>query len=79
MFELARKLDPALPLDVRLLLSGYLPSYIYAQHGFVPGYSLATLRARGRIGERARAAGAGDDFSTRIRAGIPGDDPAVAP
>ncbi|KAA8921728.1 hypothetical protein CEK64_00660 [Xanthomonas sontii] len=79
VFELARKLDPALPLDVRLLLSGYLPSYVYAQHGFVPGYSLATLRARGRIGERARAGGTGDDFSTRIRAGIPGDDPAVAP
>ncbi|MXV34440.1 DUF4105 domain-containing protein [Xanthomonas sp. LMG 8989] len=79
VFELARKLDPALPLDYRLLLSGYLPSYVYAQHGFVPGYSLATLRARGRIGERARAAGAGADFSTRIRAGIPGDDPAVTP
>ncbi|MET7142881.1 DUF4105 domain-containing protein [Xanthomonas sp. PPL139] len=79
VFELARKLDPALPLDYRLLLSGYLPSYVYAQHGFVPGYSLATLRARGRIGERARAAGAGADFSTRIRAGIPGDDPMVTP
>ncbi|MCI2262915.1 DUF4105 domain-containing protein [Xanthomonas indica] len=79
VFELARKLDPALPLDYRLLLSGYLPSYVYAQHGFVPGYSLATLRARGRIGERARAAGAGADFSTRIRAGIPGDDPTVTP
>ncbi|MDR6673500.1 DUF4105 domain-containing protein [Xanthomonas sp. 1678] len=73
VFELVRKLDPQLPLDYRLLLSGYLPSYVYAQHGFMPGYALATLQARGRIGERARQAGSGADFSQRIREGIPGE------
>jgi hypothetical protein len=75
VFELVRKLEPQLPLDYRLLLSGYLPSYVYAQHGFVPGYALATLQARGRIGARARQAGAGADFSQRIRLGIPGEEP----
>jgi hypothetical protein len=78
VFELVRKLEPQLPLDYRLLLSGYLPSYVYAQHGFVPGYTLATLQARGRIGARARQAGAGADFSQRIRVGIPGEDAAGA-
>lgn len=75
VFELVRKFEPQLPLDYRLLLSGYLPSYVYAQHGFVPGYALATLQARGRIGERARQAGTGADFSQRIREGIPGEEP----
>lgn len=79
VFELVRKFEPQLPLDYRLLLSGYLPSYVYAQHGFVPGYALATLQARGRIGERARQAGTGADFSQRIRAGIPGEELPGAP
>ncbi|MBN6149966.1 DUF4105 domain-containing protein [Xanthomonas sp. AmX2] len=79
VFELVRKIDPQLPLDYRLLLSGYLPSYVHAQRGFVPGYALATLRARGRITERARAGGDGEDFSRRIRIGVPGEAMAGAP
>lgn len=71
VFELVRQLEPSLPLDYRLLLSGYLAEYAYDQHGLLPGYDLATLRARGHVTARARAADRAADFSTRIRAGMP--------
>ncbi|RYY80145.1 MAG: DUF4105 domain-containing protein [Moraxellaceae bacterium] len=33
VFDMARLIDPGLPLDYRIVLSGYLPQYIYEQHG----------------------------------------------
>jgi hypothetical protein len=39
----------------------------------------ATLKARGRITDRARAAGDDPRFSQLIRAGVPGIDPEVTP
>lgn len=71
VFELARRLQPALPLDWRLLASGYFAEYAYDQRGLQPGYGYATLRQLGHITERARAADDAEDFSTRIRVGIP--------
>lgn len=75
VFELARRLDPGLPLDVRLLLSGYFAEYAYDQHALLPGYTFAQLRRAGHVTARARAAGDAADFSTRIRAGMPGELP----
>ncbi len=62
---------PDLPLDYRLLLSGYLPEYVRDVGGLDTRHTLAELRALGRITGRARAAGQGRDFSAAIRAGIP--------
>lgn len=75
VFELARRLDPGLPLDWRLLLSGYFAEYAYDQHALLPGYTFAQLRRAGHVTARARAAGEAADFSTRIRAGMPGELP----
>lgn len=72
VFELVRRIAPGLPLDYRLLLSGYLAEYAHDAKGLVPGYDFATLKARGRITDRARAAGDADDFSRAIRRGVPG-------
>ncbi len=72
VFDLARHIAPGLPLDHRLLLSGYLAEYAYEQHALVPGHDFATLKARGRITERALQPGSEADFSTRIRRGVPG-------
>lgn len=71
VFELARRLDPGLPLDWRLLASGYLAEYAYDQHGLLPGYTFAQLARGGHVTARARAAGDAPDFSARIRAGMP--------
>jgi hypothetical protein len=69
----------ALPLDYRLLLSGYLPSYIMEVNGFTPGFTLEQLRERGAISTRAQAAGSAPDFSSRIREGVPGIAPLTQP
>lgn len=82
VFDLARQIDPGLPLDYRLLLSGHVDEYAYDQHALTPGVPFAQLRRLGYIDVRARQADANahrdghtDDsraFSRAIRTGIPG-------
>ena len=73
VFELARLIAPALPMDYRLLLSGHFAEYIYDLHGLTPGHRYAELQALGHINERALASDAsGGDFSMSIRQGVPG-------
>jgi hypothetical protein len=58
---------PGLPLDIRILLSGYLPEYLYDQGGLDTSVPLDVLRARASIGHQAPP---GDDplaFSRLIR------------
>jgi hypothetical protein len=71
VFDLMRQIAPGLPLDYRLLLSGYLAEYAYDQGGLMPGYDYRSLHERGRITQRARAADDSPEFSARIREGIP--------
>ncbi|SFO11627.1 protein of unknown function [Variovorax sp. PDC80] len=74
VYDLARRIVPGLPMDWRLLASGYLPDYLYDVGGLTPGYSLEALRTAGRITQRAIASDAvpGVDFSRAIRQGLPG-------
>jgi len=76
IFELARQIAPALPLDYRLLLSGYFAGYAYDQGGLTPRYDYARLQALGHINARALATDAQADdplaFSRVIRRGVPG-------
>lgn len=62
----------ALPMDVRLLLTAYLPGYVAKEGGLMPGFSMETLARAGRINDRAVAAGDSADFSVKIREGVPG-------
>lgn len=71
-FELVRRIVPRLPVDYRLLLSGYLAEYVDDVGGLTPGVPYTQLHALGRITQRARQAGDVADFSTRIRQGVPG-------
>ncbi|NKF23380.1 Lnb N-terminal periplasmic domain-containing protein [Solimonas marina] len=77
VFQMMRHIVHGLPLDPRLLLSGYLPEYLARVGALTPGYDVATLRRDGRITERARDAGDAADFSQLIRAGVPGIDPSL--
>lgn len=72
VFEMMRHIIDGLPMDYRLLLSGYLPGYVEEVGGLMPGHDLDTLRSRGRITDRAIAAGDSADFSRLIRQGVPG-------
>ncbi|MBD8899751.1 DUF4105 domain-containing protein [Rhodanobacter sp. DHG33] len=71
VYRMARHLDPGLPMDVRLLLTGYLPGYLYKIGALDHRLTLAQWNARARITERARASKPGDDFSTAIRTAPP--------
>jgi hypothetical protein len=76
MMQLVRGLDPRIPTDYRIALSGLMPGYLYDNHFVTQTVSLDALVAAARIGERARPpAGTppGDPgFSQRIRQGVPG-------
>ncbi|SDV46706.1 Lnb N-terminal periplasmic domain-containing protein [Chitinasiproducens palmae] len=55
VFQMARRIVPGLPLDYRLLATGYLPDYL-ARIGALSGtHDMATYRRLGRFTERARA------------------------
>lgn len=71
IYQMMTRIVPGLPRDYRLLLSGYLPGYVYSVGGLDSRYELAQLRAMGRISERARRADHAENFSVAIRAGIP--------
>jgi hypothetical protein len=72
VFTMMQSIVDGLPLDYRLLLSGYLPSYVEKMGGLEPGYTLGELRESGRITQRAKQSGRSDDFSAVIRQDVPG-------
>jgi len=71
VYHMMKRIVSPLPLNYSLLLTGYLPKYVYRIGGLDSRYSFEDLRARGRITERAKAADRSADFSTDIRRGIP--------
>ena len=71
VYHMMRNIIGHLPLDYRLVLSGYLPAYVYKVGGLDTRYPLRELRRLGRITDRAKAADRSEDFSADIRVGIP--------
>lgn len=67
VFDMAKQIDPKLPYDYRLLLTAYLPSYLYEVGALDKRYPLEVLTEQGDITARARATKPGDDFSRAIR------------
>jgi hypothetical protein len=59
------------PLSWKLLANGYLDELLYERGSLGKSLPLAELRTRSEVTERAKAAGMSDDFSARIREGIP--------
>ena len=80
VYELVSSVAPqwtfSLPLDPRVLLSGYLPGYLRDIGAVRRDMPLASLVQRGRIGEAARKLALDDpDFSAKIREGVPRGQP----
>lgn len=80
VWELARSIGEALPLNWRLLVSGYLPEYLRDVGGLASAQPLAALRQAGDITQRAQTwqappgtddAAQSADFSRHIRAALP--------
>ena len=57
VYQLARRIVPGLPMDYRLLLSGYLPEYLYRIGALRGADSARAYRDAGRYTDRARAHG----------------------
>lgn len=72
VFDIAKQIAPNLPMDYRLLLSGYFAEYAHEQGGLVEGFSYAELQEKGYIVPRAKAMQPGENFSEVIRRGVPG-------
>ena len=70
VYHMMQRIVGYLPLSYRLILSGYLPEYVYRVGGFDSRVSLRELRVRGRITDRARQADRSETFSADIRRGI---------
>jgi hypothetical protein len=74
VYHMMKRIVGHLPLDYRLLLSGYLPEYVYSVGGLNRRYSLEELRERGRIVDRAKQSDRSPNFSVDIRRGLPAGD-----
>lgn len=59
-----------LPFSWKLLLSGYVPEYVYEHDRLDSRLPFDELKRRSHINARARAADTADDFSQRIRVGM---------
>lgn len=79
VYRMARQIDPGLPYDARLLLTGYLPEYLHEIGALDTSVPLDELRRRGRVTDRAKASLPGDDFSKVIRMGLHGPVAASVP
>ncbi len=71
VWSLVRALTGQLPLDWRVLLSGYFPEYAYELGSLDTSMPFAQLKAQSLINDKAHAADGAPDFSTQIRAGLP--------
>jgi hypothetical protein len=68
----ARVNPERVPFSWKILLSGYLPEYLYEQGRLDTTVPFAELQRRSLINPAAAAADRDSEFSQRIRAGIPG-------
>jgi hypothetical protein len=59
-----------LPYSWKILLSGYVPEYLYENGLLDTSVPFEELRQRSHVNERAHAADKAEDFSQRIRAGL---------
>ena len=67
------KVNPgSVPYSWKILLSGYVPEYLYEQGKLDTSLPFPELQRRSLVNAAAQAADQAADFSSRIRAGLPG-------
>jgi hypothetical protein len=75
IYQLAKKVVSGLPLDYRLLASGYLPEYLFELNALQGARTVQDYRQAGNFTQRAQQVTDVTHFSQAIRQGIPGIDP----
>jgi hypothetical protein len=71
VWRLADRLTPGLPIDYRVILSGYLPGFLYDRGALDMRYTLEDLTAKGLLPASIEYDGAGTGFSAAIRSRLP--------
>jgi hypothetical protein len=66
-----QRIGSARPWDWRILMNGYADEMLYERGSIDTSRPFAELKAESLVVERAQGAGDGDDFSRRIREGLP--------
>lgn len=67
------RVNPGHPaLSWKILASGYVPEYLHEAGRLAPGTPFDELQRKAHVNARAQAADQAEDFSARIRTGIPG-------
>lgn len=70
IFKLAQLVEPGIPMDWRILLSGYLPDYLYDHDVIRRDLPMDRIRQKARISKRAQEAQDHSNYSEVIRAGV---------
>jgi hypothetical protein len=63
----------------KILLSGYVPEYLYETETLMPGMSLEEIMSKSLVNERAKQFAGDPEFSVRIREGVPRPEPRAQP
>ena len=71
IFEMTRAVTSSIPFDWRIILTGYLPSYLYERGAVDTSVSLEELSRRADVNGRIDAGLSEIDFSSFIRDGVP--------
>lgn len=70
--------NPRAKWDWRIIVNGYVDEFMYEQGVLDQSLPLALLKERSLINRKANAAGSAENFSKRIREGLPGFDRATS-
>jgi len=70
VFDMVRVIHAGLPMDARVIFSGYLPNYAYDLGAIDTSMSLDKLRDLSKIHDKAAWADADPNFSAKICQGI---------
>jgi hypothetical protein len=71
IFDMARTVTSSIPLDWRVILTGYLPDYLYEYGAVDTRIPLEELRQRADVTSRVEGSFSEVEFSARIREGVP--------
>ena len=76
VFDMIKAIIPQLPVDYRLIVSGYLPNYIYDLGGLNTHYSFTELQQKAHVNLRTQGFEQREDqssqaYSNLIRQGVP--------
>jgi len=79
VLALVQALGAVAHYDWKILLSGYLPEYLYEGKSLMPGMTLDQIMAASLVNETSKRSAGDPNFSALIREGVPHPEPRTRP